>query len=81
MDTTTITEYHENITKSTHQILAKFNNRIHYLENHSDLTTNQILKMNLDLSKLFRELKINQINQIEIFNKLTNLKSKTVQIF
>lgn len=30
--------------------------------------------MNSDLSDLFRHLKIKQINQIEIFNKLTNLK-------
>ena len=74
MDITNISDYQENISKSTYQILAKINNRIHFLENHSDLTTNQILKMNLDLSNFFRHLKINQINQIEIFNKLTNLK-------
>ncbi len=74
MDTTTIIEYHENITKSTYQILAKINNRIHFLNNHSNLTTNQILKMNLDLTKFFTHLKTNQINQIEIFNKLINLK-------
>nr|YP_009487261.1 hypothetical protein [Russula foetens]AWB36163.1 hypothetical protein [Russula foetens] len=74
MDLTTIIDYQENISKSTKNLLAKIENRIHYINNHPDLTVYQKLNLNVDLRKFFRQLKINQINQIEIFNKLTNSK-------
>ena len=74
MDLPTIVDYQENIYKSSIQLISKINNRIHYLENNPDLTSNQIMRINLDLRKFFINLKTDQINQIEIFNKLANLK-------
>jgi hypothetical protein len=73
MDLNIITDFYENLSNNTKNLISKIHNRIHYLENQNDLTTNQILKMNLDLRKFFKELKNNQINQIEVFNRLTNL--------
>lgn len=74
MDLQTITNFHEKVNNDTNQILNKINNRIEFMQNHSDLTVNQEVKMNLDFMTLFNQLKANQINQIEIFNKLANLK-------
>lgn len=74
MNLENITDYHEKVNNNSSKILTQINNRIIFLENQSNLTPNQKIKIDLDFKTLFNLLKINQTNQIEIFNKLNNLK-------
>ena len=74
MNLENITDYHEKVNNNSSKILTQINNRIIFLENQSNLTPNQKIKIDLDFKTLFNLLKINQTNQIEIFNKLKNLK-------
>ena len=74
MNLESITNFHETVNNNFNKILTQINNRIQFLANHENLTSNQKLKLNLDFRILFNKLKTSQINQIEIFNKLTNLK-------
>lgn len=74
MDLESINKFHDKISIETKEILAKIDNRIKFLEEHSNLKFSQEIKMNIDFKKLFDQLKSNQINHIEIFNKLSTLK-------
>jgi hypothetical protein len=74
MNLENITDYHEKVNNNSSKILTQINNRIIFLENQSNLTPNQKIKIDLDFKTLFNLLKINQTNQIKIFNKLNNLK-------
>jgi predicted restriction endonuclease len=74
MDLESINKFHDKISIETKEILAKIDNRIKFLEEHSNLKFSQEIKMNLDFKNLFDDLKSNQINHIEIFNKLSDLK-------
>ena len=74
MDLENITKFHETINKESDNLLNNINNRIKFYGEHPNLNSSQKLKMNLDFRRLFDQLKLNQINQIENFNKLSDLK-------
>lgn len=73
MDLESITNFHDKINIETNNLLNNINNRIKFYSDHPNLNSSQRLKMNLDFRRLFDQLKLNQVNQIEIFNKLSTL--------
>jgi len=74
MDLGDITNFHEKLNINCKEIINQINNITQFLEENSNLTNTQKIKINTDFKSLFEQLKHNQISQIEIFNKLTQLK-------